>query len=153
MMKAGSSLKIAAQLDQLDLVRRFVEEQAIALGLDTAKMYDVLLSVDEITTNIVVHGYCGRPGIIEVEMQPAGHTLLVYVRDHAPPFDPTTFPAPDITLPLETRPVGGMGIHIARGFVDTMSYRALSQGGNELTLVKKGVIGKSPQEGPHAHDG
>jgi hypothetical protein len=33
-----------------------------------------------------------------------------------------------------------MGVYLAKGAVDEMSYQALSDGGNELTLVKKDCI-------------
>jgi anti-sigma regulatory factor (Ser/Thr protein kinase) len=55
----------------------------------------------------------------------------------APPFDPTRVPDPDLTLPLEERPLGGLGIYLIRQSVDKMVYRAVPEGGNELTLVKR----------------
>ena len=43
---------------------------------------------------------------------PAPPAILIRVRDTAPPFDPTRLPDPDLTLPLEERPVGGLGAFI-----------------------------------------
>ncbi len=94
-------------------------------------------AVDECVCNIIVHGYRGRPGSIEIALWGSQESLVVRLRDQALPFDPTAVPSPDVTSPLEQRPLGGLGIHLARYLVDEMTYRQLPEGGNELTLVKR----------------
>ena len=97
----------------------------------------LVLAVDEVVTNIIQHGYRGQPGEIDIEIERRPDAAVVYVRDQAPPFDPTRLPDPDITLPLEQRPEGGMGVYLARRSVDDMSHQVTDQGGNQLTLTKK----------------
>ncbi|HLF24933.1 MAG TPA: ATP-binding protein [Anaerolineae bacterium] len=136
MMGTHSSLRISAELKNLALVRRFIEDAGAALSADSEATLDLLQAVDESVTNIVVHGYRGQPGEIEIELQREGDQLLVRLRDQAPPFDPTASPPPDINLPLDQRQIGGMGIYMARKLTDRMTHRLTPQGGNELTLVK-----------------
>jgi anti-sigma regulatory factor (Ser/Thr protein kinase) len=45
-------------------------------------------------------------------------------------------PEPRLDLPLEQRPLGGMGIHLARTLTDGLDHRILPDGGNETTLTK-----------------
>ncbi|HWQ14009.1 MAG TPA: ATP-binding protein [Roseiflexaceae bacterium] len=149
----GQILRIAAELRALETVRHFLERVARDLGVPPDPLYDVLLSVDELVTNIVLHGYRGGPGTIEVQVRPVGDALEITLRDEAPVFDPTRVPAPDTTLPLELRPSGGLGIHLARHFTDSIAHRALPGGGNEIILVKKGVIRPSAKGEPHGPDG
>jgi serine/threonine-protein kinase RsbW len=66
--------------------------------------------------------------------------LVVCLRDHAPPFDPRSVLPPDPSLPLEVRPLGGMGVHLMKQLVDRVIHRVPPQGGNELTLVKNGIV-------------
>jgi serine/threonine-protein kinase RsbW len=139
-MDTESTLRIAAELKNLSLIRGFVQQTATALDADPTVISDVILAVDEAATNIIVHGYQGQPGIIEVEMRRTGDSLVVCLRDQALPFDPTAMPPPDLTLPLEQRPFGGMGIHLIRQLMDEVTHRITPQGGNELTIVKKGCI-------------
>jgi serine/threonine-protein kinase RsbW len=139
------SRHFTAELKNLAAIRQFVEEQAEAFETNPDAIPDIIQAVDESTTNIVLHGYRGGPGSISVEVELAGDDLVVRLRDRAPTFDPTQVPPPDLTLPLETRPIGGLGVYLTRQMMDGVSHRALPQGGNELTLVKKAV---RPSGGP-----
>lgn len=135
-MEKKSTLRVAAELDNLSAVRRFVMDRLAALAVDPEVAHDVILATDEAVTNVIVHGYQGRPGSVEIEVGRSGESLVVHVRDQAPPFDPTRVPPPDLNLPLEQRPYGGMGVYIIRKLMDRMSHRLTPQGGNELILVK-----------------
>jgi len=132
-----ASIRVVAELPNLAVIRRFVEETATALKADRDAIDDMIQAVDESATNIIVHGYRDQPGHIEIEVIQEGNVLVVRLRDQAPLFDPTRAPPSDVTLPLERRPFGELGIHLTRRFTDSVTYRITSEGGNELTLRKK----------------
>lgn len=117
-------------------IRRYVEDTAAGFGAVDSALLDVVQAVDESAANIIMHGYRGGPGTIDVEIRRERDSLTVCLRDRAPLFDPTRVPAPDLTLPLDQRPLGGMGIYLTRKFVDELAYRVTPEGGNELTLRK-----------------
>jgi signal transduction histidine kinase len=131
------SLRFPAELDRLAAIRSFIEEAANRFQVEPDAVDDMLLAVDEAATNIIVHGYRGQPGAIEIEVEKQDGSLAVSLRDQAPPFDPTTVPVPDLSLPLDQRPFGGMGVYLMRQSMDEVIYRVSPQGGNELILVKK----------------
>lgn len=135
MIPSDNLLHIPAELSQLANVRRFVREQAQQLGADESGIHDVVQAVDEAVTNAIIHGYHGAAGVIEVEVDHAGQSLIVRLRDEAPRFDPTTVPDPDNALPLDQRRPGGLGVYLARELTDDLTYRQ-TRNGNELTLVK-----------------
>jgi serine/threonine-protein kinase RsbW len=136
-MRDGSKRWPAAGLADLEEIRGFVRSAITSLGAGQALVDDLLLAVDELVTNIMVHGYRGQPGEVEIEVRKDGASFVVVLKDQAPPFDPTRVLPPDLTLPLEQRPVGGLGIFLARQAVDHVMHRATMNGGNELTLVKQ----------------
>ena len=136
-MVAESHLCIAANLENLSTIREFVRQSASAFQIDADSVCDVLLAVDEAATNIIVHGYRGCQGTIEIDMEYLGDSLVVRLRDEANPFDPRCVPAADVELPLEQRAPGGLGIHLMRRLVDDVGHCLTAKGGNELTLVKK----------------
>jgi len=142
-----STLRISAEVSNLVAVLRFVEETAAALQVNRDVIADMLQAVDESVTNIIVHGYHDQEGNIEIGVSLEGGALVVRLCDQAPLFDPTQVPPPDLTLPLEKRRFGGLGIYLTRQFVDSMTYRITSEGGNELTLRR----GSPLKDQPRAH--
>jgi serine/threonine-protein kinase RsbW len=133
----ASTLRIAAELRNLAAIRRFVSDAAADLQASRTATDEMIQAVDESVTNVMVHGYEGQPGTIEVEVSREGNDLVIRIRDYGPPFDPTTYPSPDLTLPLERRRFGGLGIHLSRESTDAVIYRLTPDGANELTLLKK----------------
>jgi anti-sigma regulatory factor (Ser/Thr protein kinase) len=140
-----STLRISAEVPNLVAVLRFVEATAAALQVNRDVIDDMLQAVDELVTNIIVHGYHEQAGNVEIGVSLEGDALVVRLCDQAPLFNPTLVPPPDLTLPLEKRRFGGLGIYLARQFVDSMTYRVTSEGGNELTLRKAGPLKDQPR--------
>jgi anti-sigma regulatory factor (Ser/Thr protein kinase) len=134
---AAKVLRVSAEPANLARIRDFVEHEAVQLGADRDAALDLVQAVDESVTNILEHGYRGGPGVVEVELGAADGALTVRLRDHAPTFDPTRVPSPDLSQPLEQRPLGGMGVHLTRELTDEATHRAPPGWGNELTLVKR----------------
>jgi anti-sigma regulatory factor (Ser/Thr protein kinase) len=136
-----ATLRIPADTDRLAAVRSFVRDTAAAHGVRPEAVPDVVQAVDESVCNVIVHGYAGDAGSLEVGLHREGDDLVVRLSDHAPPFDPTSMPAPDLDLPLAARRPGGMGVHLARELMDEVRHRVPPGSGNELTMVKRDAFG------------
>jgi serine/threonine-protein kinase RsbW len=136
-MTSSAVLRVNATLENLNAIRSFVQERAASLGVDAESIYGVVLSTDEAATNIIVHGYRGKPGLIDVEVGRERNALVIRLRDNAPPFDPTGVPAPNLKHPLEKRSLGGLGIFFIRHYMNEFVHRIPPGGGNELILRKK----------------
>jgi serine/threonine-protein kinase RsbW len=135
-MGQGAKLRIPAKRELLVEIRAFINKQAAAAKIRPALIADLVQAVDEAASNIIIHGYKDGPGEIEIEVRHQPDNITVHIRDQAPGFDPTKVPAPNIDLPLEQRPIGGLGVHLIRHCVDEFNYCATSSGGNEIILVK-----------------
>ncbi len=127
------SLQVTASLDVLAEVRAYVRSASRGLGADGRTVGALVQCVDEWVTNVVVHGYRGAPGPVEVAVRREGGDIVVQVRDAAPVFDPATAPPFDRDLPLVERPFGGMGIALIKDLCEGLEHRALPVG-NEITL-------------------
>ncbi len=126
-------------LDSLAPLRDFVAQAAAAAGLDRKASYKLCLAIDEVATNIVVHGYdeAGRTGRLDVAVEADAAVLTVRLEDDAAPFDPTAHAAPsaeDLARPLEERPIGGLGLMLAAEGVDEFRYER-SRGRNRNVFV------------------
>lgn len=110
-------------------------------GVPAPAIRDAALMLDELITNIVLHGYEGRTdGWIEVEAEVQGASLLLTLRDRAPAFDPRGAPWPDAGKPLDQRPIGGLGLMFVRRLADALEYRRTlatdGSEGNELRITR-----------------
>ena len=131
-------IRVKAGLDDLSLVRAFVERHAHAAGLSQDGAAELVLAVDEAVSNCVEHGLRGMEGEIEVCVVPQQDALRVIVRDDAALFDPTR----GLTAPLDVSPLdrarpGGFGVELMHRLVDQLDYRITGEGQNELTLLKR----------------
>ena len=85
--------------------------------------YLATLAVEELVTNSIKYGYeDAGDHIIEIKLEIPGNELVLTVTDDGIPFNPLDLPAPDTDLPLEERPIGGLGIHLLRRMSDRMEY-------------------------------
>lgn len=123
----GNTLTFAASLDALERIGCHLDEVSRAAGLGRQQAYNLRLAVDEVATNIVVHGYeeHGQSGEIVVRAETSDDAVTVTLEDSSPEFDPTERAMPteeDLTTPLEDRKIGGLGIYLARKVVDEFRY-------------------------------
>ena len=116
-------------LDSLAPVREYVSEAARAAGLDLGKTYDLCLAVDEIVTNIVLHGYeeVNLKGDIVVEALQERGQLIIRLSDHGRTYDPDHIPEPDLGNPLKQQ-TGGWGVFLGKNGVDQFDYTSTDSG-------------------------
>lgn len=110
-------------------------------GVPASCIRDATLVLDELITNIVMHGYQGRTdGWVEVEAFVRGASLLMTLRDHAPAFDPRRARKADVKRTLDEREPGGLGLMFVQRLSDELQYRWLAQpsgpGINELRITR-----------------
>src|SRR5881396_982553 len=95
------------------------------LGLPDDERSRLLVILDELFANVTSYGYqdAAGEGHIEVSLSVEADRLVIEFVDDGSPFDPLASHPPDLDLPLEERPIGGIGIAIVRALVDDISYR------------------------------
>jgi anti-sigma regulatory factor (Ser/Thr protein kinase) len=115
------------------LAEQFGQEQHLA----DDEVMAINLVLDEVVTNVIDHGFEGITGEPEIRltMTLEGDELTIRVEDNGRAFDPLQKEAPDLDLPLEDRPIGGLGIHIVRSVMNTVEYDRRN-GRNLLTMHK-----------------
>ena len=138
-------LTIDADVERLAEIRAAVRDVARACEAPATCIDDLVQAVDEAATNVIVHGYQGAPGTIELTAELVDDDIIVTLEDRAPTFDPTTVPTPDLSVPPLQRKPGGMGVHLMRVGMDRMEHRARPGGGNILRLTRSRVT--RPKEG------
>lgn len=130
------ALTVEARDMGIAAARDFVERACRGAGMPEPALFDLLVALEEVCTNIVVHGYAGAtPGPMQIALALEPDRATLTVSDRARPFDPADAPLPDLTSDLDKRPVGGLGWHLVRHLTDEMRYTR-EPDGNRVTLVK-----------------
>ena len=129
------SLEKEACGDNLGQLFTFVEQALVNLNMPSSHRDGMMMALDEALTNVVLYAYPeDQRGTVGIRICRNDNTITAEVVDHGKPFDPTAHPAPDITLPIEQRPIGGLGIHLMRNLVTSLRYHR-KNGVNHLVLT------------------
>jgi serine/threonine-protein kinase RsbW len=122
---ATRSLTIAANTASLQAATEFVRTGALEASLPEARIGELDLLIEEIFMNVCRHGYPdGRQGVVTLTYSvPATGELSLEVADQGPEFNPLTAAPPDLTLELESRPIGGLGVFLVKRLAPSLTYR------------------------------
>lgn len=130
------TLHITNELNQLLLLDSFLVEAANDYQFDGRLLMDIKLVLEEMVTNIILYAYPGETGKeISISLTCENRQLKISITDSGIPFNPLEKPEPDLTLPLEERPIGGLGIYLAKQLMTEMKYNR-SEGKNIVIMIK-----------------
>jgi len=131
-------LTIEAKTENIETVTNFVNEQLEALNCPLRTQTQINIAIDELFGNIAHYAYASAVGkaTVRVEVAQSPLTVIITFMDSGIPYDPLSHADPDITLPAEERPVGGLGIYMVKKTMDELSYTH-KNGQNILTIKKR----------------
>lgn len=135
MTDAGSegTFVLMSEPQHLARLREWLRGELTRLKVDNHEQFGLQVAVGEICSNSIRHAYAGLGGKpIYVSVRESQDRLVIEVRDFGKKFDPQTYRPPD----FEAVPEGGIGLHLARQFVDEFSYDVTQEQGTRWTLVK-----------------
>lgn len=130
------TLTLHNDVSEMSLLAPFVEETCDKLGVQPNVVFQLTLVLDEAVANVVNYAYSEPGQEFQVIMDRVGDQLVVQIVDQGIPFDPTRdSKTPDITLSVEDRPIGGLGIFLIKEMMDVVEYER-QEGNNVLTMKK-----------------
>lgn len=133
-MADALQVSIPARLSEVRELSAMVEAFGDANGLPDPKVFVINLALDELITNIVMHGLEDAGAVrIDLTLRVERDTLFLVMEDNGNPFDPTRDAEADVSSQLEERPVGGLGLHLVKSFADRIAYDFVD-GKNRLTV-------------------
>jgi serine/threonine-protein kinase RsbW len=131
-------LQITSDSKSLPIVRGALDKLARLEGFSEDEAHALTWAVDEALTNVIKHGYEGRPDqpisvAFSAAHGPAGQRgIVVQVRDKGRQVDPKSIVGRDLA---DVRP-GGLGVHIIKTVMDEFDYSCPQDGGMLLRMVK-----------------
>lgn len=137
-MKDMGELTIDATIENVAAVTAFVDGQLEQLDCPVKTQMQVDIAIDELFGNIANYAYNPEVGVATVRVEVTDDPLAVVITfiDNGVPYDPLAKADPDITLSIEKRDVGGLGIYMVKKTMDDISYE-YKNGQNILRIKKK----------------
>ena len=131
-------LTIAAEIENIEAVTDFVNEQLEALDCPMKAQMQIDIAIDELFSNIAHYAYNPEIGQATVRVEVIKDPLAVTITfiDNGVPYDPLAKADPDTTLSAEERDIGGLGIYMVKKSMDDITYE-YKDGQNILTIKKK----------------
>ena len=114
-------------------------------GVDAGLLPTVDFTLEELFTNMVKYSPAGDAHVrIDMATTPGGVEVTLTDYD-VERFDVTQAPDANINLPLEQRRPGGLGLHLIRRLVDSMTYEySTEERRSRITFRKTTAGGKGP---------
>ncbi len=111
-------------IKQISRLTDFVEGIAKEKSLDHSLASSLNLALEEAVTNVILYAYPeGTDGVVDIEAIIKESRIEFIVKDSGKAFDPTAKPDTDITLGVEQRRIGGLGILMVKNIMDKVEYR------------------------------
>jgi len=135
--KAHKQLKIGNDIAELGRVVAFLDIIEEEWTLPISLMMPLNLVLEEALTNIIFYAYEKESkNEIVIDFEKRENQLEIKITDNGKPFDPTQKDDPDITLSIDERPIGGLGILLIKKIMDKVTYQR-KESFNILLMTKK----------------
>ena len=129
-------VSIGSALEYLDLVQTVTDCITSFMGFDDDTAHWIGMSVRESVTNAIQHGNkLDQAKKVDICFEAKPEYLQITVRDQG-----NGFKIDDLPNPLDPENLlkpSGRGIFYIRSFMDKVEFKALSQGGMEVHMVKR----------------
>ena len=120
---------------QLERITAEVEKIGELENWPPELVFRVNLALEELGLNIINYGHDEGLHQIEFTVTSADEAVTIEISDDGRPFDPLNdAPKPDVSASIEDRPIGGLGVHLARTMMDELRYQRV-RGRNHITLI------------------
>ena len=122
---------------ELKNLKSFINKIGLNHNIPTKIISHIQLSLEELIVNVISYSYKDNANhTIELKIQMSSKHLTFRLINDGEPFNPLTFKNEHINTNLKEKKIGGLGILLAKNFMDDMSYTYKS-GLNNLTMIKK----------------
>ena len=130
-------LTIEATIENITAVTEFVNELLEKYNCPMKAQMQIDIAIDELFGNIAHYAYNPKsgPATVQVEVQEDPMAVIITFIDHGKPFDPLSGKDPDLTVPLEERKEGGLGVFLVKKVMDDVRYE-YKEGRNILRIKK-----------------
>lgn len=134
--RKSKNFDIENKIDELSSLADEIEDLAKEWKLSQDLAMKINLVIEEALSNIIFYAFNdNEKHDIKISVSIDKKILEITFTDDGIPFNPLSQQKPDINLPAEERPVGGLGIFLMSKVMDEMHY-SRDKNQNILKLTK-----------------
>ena len=129
---------VEATLESIPVITEFVDGQLEQFDCPVKAQMQIDIAIDESFSNIVHYAYHPGtgPATVRVEVIEEPLSVVITFIDQGVPYDPLAKADPDVTLSVEEREIGGLGIYIVKKNMNEITYE-YKDGRNILKIRKE----------------
>ena len=129
-------IKISNDLNEISVLASFIEELGEELSLSFETTMNINLALEEAVANIIMYAYpTQEQHTILLRVTYSEKQLVFLLTDKGASFDPTQVDEVDVTLSLEERPIGGLGIFLILGKCVDLRHAVLTLGNHSYNNI------------------
>lgn len=129
-------LELKNSLDEIPKLNSFIQKFGDEENIEEGLLMQIKLALEEVVVNVMEYAYPkDETAQLKIETETSDKSYKFVISDYGTEFNPLDVPEADITLGLEEREIGGLGIFLVRQIMDKVKYERLGDK-NILTLVK-----------------
>lgn len=129
-------LKFSKSIDNLKNIRNFVSSRLQELSIPELEINMMVLAVDEICANMILHEEDESQRFIEVSVKNENEGVAFEIANHSEKFDVNTYQTPDIDQLIQDKRKGGIGLMLVKKIMDKIELRK-EENSTILRLFKK----------------
>ena len=135
--KSEKEITVDSLTGNIDVITSFINAELEAHTCAPKARVQIDVAADELFANVVQHAYAPDTGTVTVRIAVSEEDRVARITfiDSGKPFDPLSAPEPDISLSVEERGVGGLGLFLVKKTMDDLLYE-YKDGKNHVTIVK-----------------
>ncbi|MEK3881875.1 ATP-binding protein [Paenibacillus sp. PL2-23] len=134
------TIKLCNRIDELQRLNEELESLGAVLGWSHRTVMNLMLACEELVVNIVHYAFPqGGEHTIEIHMLAAADSVEIAIKDGGAPFNPLERDGDLeslLTMDVEDRPIGGLGIFFVQQMMDEVQYEHAG-GMNSVRMSKR----------------
>jgi anti-sigma regulatory factor (Ser/Thr protein kinase) len=117
-------ITLPAIIENVEKVTAFVNAELEKINCPAKAKAEIDIAIDELFSNIANYAYNPEVGkaTIKFEVQKNPMAVVITFMDNGIPYDPLKREDPNVTLSVDERQIGGLGIFMVKKSMDSIEY-------------------------------
>ena len=129
-----NTLKLLASIENFSKLSDWWQDIATSWSLSNTLISKINICLEETYVNIASYAYSDKTGTADISIDKNDSEIILKFEDSGIEYNPLQKEDPDITLSLDERPIGGLGIFMVKEMSKNIEYK---REGNKNILILK----------------